>query len=94
MKIKDNFLNEAFENFNCPTTKKFSEVFKIEQTKIGNQIIILMPIKLEDKLLNQEIIIVNNDLKINDISIFDLQDKSLVGTINKDSEVFNITGFI
>lgn len=91
--MEDNFLNETFDNFHRPTTKKFSEVFKIEQTKIGNQIVALTAVKVGDKLLNQGITIVNGDLTINNVSIFDLFDKQLIGTTNIDNKIFNVTGF-
>lgn len=91
--MEDNFLDEAFDNFHRPTTKTFSEVFGIEQTKIGYQIVTLTSVKVGDKLLNQGITIVNGDLTINNVSIFDLYDKQLIGTTNIDNDIFSITGF-
>ena len=68
-------------------------MFRIEQTKIGNQIVALTSVKVGDKLLNQGITIVNCDLTINNVSIFDLHNKQLIGTTNMDNNIFNITGF-
>ena len=91
--MEKDFIEEAFDNFHRPTEKKFSDVFRIEQTKIGNQIVALTAVKVGDKLLNQGITIVNCDLTINDVSIFDLHNKQLIGTTNMDNNIFNITGF-
>jgi len=91
--MEDDFLNKTFDNFHRTTTKKFSEVFRIEQTKIGKQIVSLIALKVGEKQLNPGIIIVNSDLAINNVSIFDLHDKHLTGTINLDNNIFNITGF-
>lgn len=91
--MEKDFLEEAFDNFHRPTEKKFSEVFRIEQTKLGNQIVALTAVKVGDKLLNQGITIVNGDLTINNVSIFDLYDKNLIGTTNIDNGIFNVTGF-
>jgi hypothetical protein len=91
--MEKDFIEEAFDNFHRPTEKKFSDVFRIEQTKIGNQIVALTAVKVGDKLLNQGITIVNCDLTINNVSIFDLHNKQLIGTTNMDNNIFNITGF-
>ena len=91
--MEKDFIEEAFDNFHLPTEKKFSDVFRIEQTKIGNQIVALTSVKVGDKLLNQGITIVNCDLTINNVSIFDLHNKQLIGTTNMDNNIFNITGF-
>lgn len=91
--MEDNFLNEAFDDFHRPTTKNFSEVFRIEPTKIGTQIVALTAVKVGDKQLNQGITIVNGDLTINNVSIFDLYDKQLIGTTNIENSIFNVTGF-
>lgn len=91
--MEDNFLNEAFENFHRPTTKKFSEVFRIEPTKIGYQIVVITAVKVGDKELNQGKTIINDDLTINNVSIFDLYDKQLIGTTNIENNIFNIIGF-
>jgi hypothetical protein len=91
--MEDNFLNEAFENFHHPTTKIFSEVFRIEPTKIGNQIVVITAVKVGDKELNQGKTIINGDLTINNVSIFDLYDKQLIGTTNIENNIFNIIGF-
>lgn len=91
--MEDNFLNEAFDDFHRPTTKNFSEVFRIEPTKIGTQIVALIPVKVGDKQLNQGITIVNGDLTINNVSIFELYDKQLIGTTNIENNIFNVTGF-
>jgi hypothetical protein len=91
--MENNFLNEAFDYFHRPTTKNFSEVFRIEPTKMGPQIIALTTVKIGDKQLNQEITIVNGNLTINNVSIFDLYDKQLIGTTNIANNIFNITGF-
>jgi hypothetical protein len=91
--MEKDFIEEAFDNFHLPTEKKFSDVFRIEQTKIGNQIVALTAVKVGDKLLNQGITIVNCDLTINNVSIFDLHNKQLIGTTNMDNNIFNITGF-
>ena len=91
--MEKDFIEEAFDNFHRPTEKKFSDVFRIEQTKIGNQIVALTSVKVGDKLLNQGITIVNCDLTINNVSIFDLHNKQLIGTTNMDNNIFNITGF-
>jgi hypothetical protein len=91
--MEKDFIEEAFDNFHRPTEKKFSDVFRIEQTKIGNQIVALTAVKVGDKLLNQGITIVNGDLTINNVSIFDLHNKQLIGTTNMDNNIFNITGF-
>lgn len=91
--MEDNFLNDVFDNFHHPTTKDFSEVFRIEQTKIGSQIVALTAVKVGDKQLNQGITIVNGDLFIDNVSIFDLSDKQLTGTTSIDNNIFNITGF-
>ena len=91
--MEKDFIEEAFDNFHRPTEKKFSDVFRIEQTKIGNQIVALTAVKFGDKLLNQGITIVNCDLTINNVSIFDLHNKQLIGTTNMDNNIFNITGF-
>jgi hypothetical protein len=92
-KMEDNFLDEAFNNFHRPTEKKFSDVFRIEQTKLGNQIITLLAVKVGDKQLNKGLIILNGDLTINGTSVYNLLDKSLIGTTSLDNNVFNITGF-
>jgi hypothetical protein len=81
--MENNFLNEAFDYFHRPTTKNFSEVFRIEPTKMGPQIIALTTV----------ITIVNGNLTINNVSIFDLYDKQLIGTTNIANNIFNITGF-
>ena len=91
--MEKDFIEEAFDNFHLPTEKKFSDVFRIEQTKIGNQIVALTAVKVGDKLLNQGITIVNCDLTINNVSIFDFHNKQLIGTTNMDNNIFNITGF-
>ena len=91
--MEKDFIEEAFDNFHRPTEKRFSDVFRIEQTKIGNQIVALTAVKVGDKLLNQGITIVNCDLTINNVSIFDLHNKQLIGTTNMDNNIFNITGF-
>lgn len=47
--MEKDFIEEAFDNFHLPTEKKFSDVFRIEQTKIGNQIVALTAVKVGDK---------------------------------------------
>jgi hypothetical protein len=68
-------------------------VFRIEQTKIGSQIVALKAVKVGDKHLNQGITIVKGNLFIDNVSIFDLSDKQLIGTTSIDNKIFNITGF-
>lgn len=92
-KMEDKYLNEVFDEFQLPTIKKFSEVFLLQQTKIGNQIVTITSIKVGDKQLDPGITIINSDLLIDNVSIFDLQDKQLIGTTSFDKKVFNITGF-
>ena len=89
--MEKDFIEEAFDNFHRPTEKKFSDVFRIEQTKIGNQIVALTAVKVGDKLLNQGITIVNCDLTINNVSIFDLHNKQLIGTTNMDNNIFAVS---
>lgn len=91
--MEENFLNEVFDNFHQPTAKDFSEVFRIEQTKIGSQIVPLIAVKVGEKQLNQGITILNGDLFIDNVSIFDLHDKKLIGTTGIDNKIFNITGY-
>lgn len=91
--MEDNYLNEVFDEFHRPTIKKFSEVFRIEQTEIGNQLFTLTSVKIGDKHLNPGITMINSDLTIDNISIYDLQNKLLIGTTSFDENVFNITGF-
>ena len=91
--MSDNYLNEIFEESNVPTTKPFSEVFKIEKTKIGYKITAIIPVKIENLQLNLGKIIINQNLFINNVSIFELQNKQLVGTTNLENNIFNVTGF-
>lgn len=92
--MADTYLDDIFKDFHKETKKHFDEVFKIETTKIGIQIKSLLPIKIGDLELNKnKAIIINDNLKINGVSILELQGKNLIGTISKDNNIFNITSF-
>jgi len=91
--MEDNFLNEVFDEFHQPTLKKFTEVFRVERTKFGSQIVALTAIRIADKYLDIGKAIVNGDLKIDNVSIFNLQDKLLIGSTSIDKNIFTITGF-
>lgn len=92
--MADSYLDDIFKEFHKETKKHFDEVFKIENTKIGIQIKSLLPIKIGNLELNEsKTIIINDELKIDGVSILELQGKHLVGTISADNNIFNITGF-
>ena len=91
--MTDNFLQESFDNAYKDTKKMFSEVFKIENTNIGLQIVTLIPIRINSITLKPGKILINGDATIRDRSILELKHKYLVGKTNIYSNVFDITDY-
>lgn len=86
----DELFNESFEN----TQKPFNEVFRIEQTGLGQQVVPLMKTKILDTVLNPGQTFLVESVSLNSRPISEFFDKILIGKIHVDSKVFYITGHI
>jgi len=91
--MTDNFLQETFDNASKDTKKHFSEVFKLETTVMGLQIIAKIPVRIGNITLDIGKTLIFGTVFINLKSILDLQDKCLTGKTNVDNNLFDITGY-
>ena len=73
--------------------KHFSEVFKMEQIKIGSQTKFLIKVEIGETYFDCDTIEINTKIKINKVPLFDLQNKYLVGVWLGNVSTFRITGF-
>lgn len=90
--MEDNFFEDVIASSFQETQKQFSEVFRVKRTNFGPEVSVLMPIKIGDASFDQDSLKVN-DLKINNISLIDLQGKTLIGKIHSFDNVFHIESF-
>jgi len=91
--MEDNFIEDLFESEREEISKPFSQIFKIENAKLGTQMSVLIPISIKENYYEQGRIFYNPDISVNGIPLYELQSKNLKGWVHRDSNVFYITGY-
>lgn len=90
----DDYFNNIFNDVFEDSRKYFSEVFKLDNSNGDIKLMPLMPVKIEDHYLDQDIMLLGPLVKLNGELIQNLNKKILVGRKHKFSGVFEIDGWI
>lgn len=90
-----NFSINSFVMNQLPTLsfKHFSEVFQVDQTKMGEQITALIKVEIGEAYLDRNISVINTDIEVNSVPILELKNKYLTGIWLETVSTFRIMGF-
>lgn len=94
MNEKDSYFDDLINNEYEDMKKPFTQVFRVNSTELGQQVIPLMKTKILDKLLTPGQAFLVESVSLNGKPISEFYDKILVGKLHTDSGVFNIIGHL